>query len=564
MSQEIKNEFAYMDFLFKDYQSLWTVDLKTGKLTLCKMNEVIAIPGTIQYATEKEEFECVRQWYIQNYIVEEHRKRVERETQLDKIVEGISNGDTYVVEYRRIYNNTINYNQLYFAKAEEENGQIVRFYMGFRDVDSMKREELDDLTGLFTRKSFIRHAEELIAKDPDISYSILLSDFVDFKEINEKYGIKIGDEIIKCAAKQFRSSARHDLMVGRYGGDQFALLIKTDELRQLIQHHISYELDFPPHLPKVVVKYGIFERITKDMRITVACDCAHIAVNSIKHTYGQSYAFYDNALSEALKKQRIIEKDMHQALAEGQFKVFYQPKHDTKTGKMVGAEALIRWIHPVYGFMSPADFIPLFEKNGFIAESDLYVYRRTCENLKRWTDLHLHTVPISVNASKVTFENRNVEEEVSEMLSASGISPDLLHIEITESLMSDDVDDLINRLSALRNKGIRIELDDFGAGYSSINMLSMLPLDVIKLDMCFMEQLKDPKRAKVLQACVDLAKNLGYSTVSEGVETFEQHEFLTEMGVDVIQGYYYSKPLSEEEFEKYLRDVKTGGEYVDN
>ena len=213
----------------------------------------------------------------------------------------------------------------------------------------------------------------------------------------------------------------------------------------------------------------------------------------------------------------------------------------------------MRWIHPEYGFMSPGDFVPLFEQNGFITYVDYYVWKRTCGNLRRWIDGGLTVVPISVNSSRRDFHHEDYLQRLREPLEENGLSPELLHIEVTESLLADQPEHIRSMLEACRKAGFSVEMDDFGAGYSSLTLLGSLPLDVVKLDMSFIRQAENEKNARVLAAALKLAHSLGLRTVAEGVETEKQLSMLRSLGCYAVQGYYFSKPLPEDEFEDYLR-----------
>lgn len=556
----MKNEHLrdnLIEIFCKEYQSIWLIDCVTQQMEAFYADVDSSIPESIETVTSMENYESARLWYIENNVVEHHRKRLLAQTQFDNLLKKTENGNTYFVEYRRISDGVINYNQLCFDRINDDEGNIQYLMMGFRNIDIRKKAELDDITGLLSRHIFFNKAEELLNNYPDEQFDIIISDIVDFKKINETYGIEVADEILRWIGKYLAPLNNDKRIVGRYGGDQIAIMGSHDEISYCIsdEFHSNYiNSEKKNGLPNIITKFGIYENIRHDRSIISSCDRAHMALSSIKRHYYTDLAFYDDKLKEQLDKQRRIENSMYESLNNGDFKVYYQPKHDAVSGKLVGAEALIRWIHPVYGFMSPADFIPLFEQNGFIIENDMYVWRKTCENIKRWQEKNIKTVPISINASKITMNSNSLIEDIQVPIKEYGISPENLHIEITETMMANDIDKLVSKLSQIRALGHEIELDDFGSGYSSINILSTLPLDVVKLDMSFMQHFGDEKKAKVLEACVHLAKELGFKTVSEGVELKEQKEVLGDLGVDMIQGYYYSKPLPEEEFEKYMID----------
>lgn len=540
-----------------EYQSLWLVETKSLKMEIYKSNVSMAIPGSIETAIDMD-YNTARCWYIDNYVLEDDRERMLDQSSLDNILPRISMGIPYVVDYQRVDGENVNINQIFYSAVSKENDEVTHFIMGFRNVDSSRKAEIDDLTGLYNRKAFIRHAERVIAREPDGTYDMILSDIVDFKEINESYGTKKGDDVLRWIGESFGSPMKDNRIVGRYAGDQFVVLLKKEMVDRFLcedQSMLLFRPDEKLNLPPLKVKFGVYRGIKHDSSITTACDNAHVALNSIKHDYGQMIAVYDEHIRADLETVRRIESHMYQALEEEQFKVFYQPKHDAKTGDIVGAEALIRWIHPEYGFMNPGEFIPIFERNGFVRETDGYVWRRTCKNIRRWDDMGLKKVPVSVNASKLDFQLENLTEKMNQSVDEEGIDRNRLHVEITESLMENNEQQLVDTLNKMRDSGYKIELDDFGSGFASINTLSALPIDIVKLDMSFVRQIENGKRKKVLEACIRLGHELGYGTISEGVETDEQLEILRAMNIDVIQGYYYSKPLSEEDFEEYLRKL---------
>ena len=264
----------------------------------------------------------------------------------------------------------------------------------------------------------------------------------------------------------------------------------------------------------------------------------------------------DQHADKPLNLQSVIEESMHTALRDEQFQVYYQPKHDTQTGKLVGAEALIRWVHPELGFLSPGTFIPVFERTGFIAEVDAYVWGKTCENLHDWMEKGITVVPISLNSSRIEFsdDEQYVDRRI-EMSRQNNVPAQLLHIEVTETMFGKGMAEAVKILEKCRDYGFMIELDDFGIGYSSLHTLGELPLDFVKLDMSFIQQIDDPKKQRVMTGCVNLLKNMKLRIVAEGVETERQYQRVKELEIDAVQGYYYSQPLPAKEFEEYLKSV---------
>lgn len=541
-----------MNILYEEYESMYYVDTATNRMEILKVNSELAISESVEY-TKNLPYDQANNWYVDTYVLEDDKDRMRREVAMDEVLRNLESSDIYYVNYKRIHKHAINYNQLVYTRIPEDQG-LHGFLMGFRDIDKRKEAQIDGVTGLYNRSAFLLHARKMLVNNPDKKYELIMSDFVDFKRINEQYGSEVGDKMLAAYGKYLRTRNMDNMMLaGRFGGDQFVALVEHSIIENWILGGADTSRILEEGYPDANVKFGVYRIEDTSVPVSLMCDRAHLALENIKRTYGVVLAVFNDEIKKKVENQRIIENSMRDALVSDQFKVYYQPKHNAETGKIIGAEALIRWIHPEYGFMSPADFIPLFEKNGFVTEADKYVLETTCKNIKKWIDMGITMVPVSVNASRSDFLNDNMVDTFNTTVDTNHISRDLIHIEITESLMEENTELLIETLGKLRDEGYQIELDDFGAGYSSINALSEFPIDVVKLDMSFMKQIDDEKRTKVLSSCINLAKNLGYKTVSEGVETQRQQEILKEFGVDAIQGYYYSKPLSEADFEEYLK-----------
>ena len=424
------------------------------------------------------------------------------------------------------------------------------------NAENGSMSELDALTGLYTRQAFFRHAEKIISENPDFKFIITISELEGIKLLNEKDGKQAGDSKLKAVANFLRNSGDPCLLAGRFGGDQFVALFRQDDdfEKGISMDDVSDVLVTSPSegVEEVRMRFAIYENVEHDVPVSVICDRALLALQTIRGKYGKRMAKYEEKLLIEHERKERIEECMREALENNQFRVYYQPKHDANTGELTGAEALIRWEHPEYGFMSPGEFIPIFEDNGFITEVDNFVWKKTCENLHKWIEKGLNVVPVSINASKLDFMRPDFFEKLNKASTEMDVPSGLLHIEVTESLFSDQIEELVGILSKCQENGYKIELDDFGSGYSSLNTLSILPLDVVKMDMSLVKAITDFKSMRVFSACINLARSLGLKTVSEGVETKEQMWAIRELGGDVIQGYYYSKPLSEEDFEKYL------------
>lgn len=420
-----------------------------------------------------------------------------------------------------------------------------------RAID-LKEVEKDDLTQVYTRPAFYLHAKNLLNEQNEV-FDLVVSDIQGFKVINERFGELKADELLKYTASFLKEHLAFGDYIGRYGSDKFIFLARKED--QPINIKIESLLDkFVEGSPIGVVKckFGIFENVNSSESLSLCASYALTALKRIINDFNIASIVFNEDERKVYDKEKQLTRDMLRAYENDEFKVYYQPKHDTNSHKLVGAEALIRWQHPELGFISPAEFIPLFEATGFVSRADYYVWKRTCENLRKWIDKGIEVVPISVNASKLDFEYDNYLNIIAKPVEDNNLSPKLLNIEVTETINQKNINHLIEQLNACREYGFGIELDDFGSGYSSLNVLGSLPLDVVKIDQSFIKQIDDPRKARILSSSINLGKNLGLVSICEGVETEEQLNILKSFGCDRIQGYFFSKPLSEEDFERYL------------
>lgn len=417
-----------------------------------------------------------------------------------------------------------------------------------RVIDELER---DELTGLLTRKAFLRKVSHVINDNREKSYCIIAFDFDNFKSSNSLYGVEKCNEFLAYTAHEMMK-AQPEGISGRYGGDQYILFFDYEKNVNIERLNTLTKkiLDTAP-IPHQIVKMGVYSPIDTDAPLVINCDRAFLAISEIKGKYGKNLAFFEDDLqNHLLNEQRIIET-MERGLEENQFQVFYQPKHETVTGHIAGAEALVRWNHPEYGFMAPNQFIPLFERNGFITKLDFFVLEQVCKDIKRWQQDGLPLIPISVNVSRFDFLDEGCIQKQLDFIEDYGINHNLLHMEVTESLYSENTDLIISQVKKTQDLGFMIEMDDFGAGYSSLGLLSTFPLNIIKLDISFVRNIKTNEI--VIENIIKMAHRMGLLTIAEGVETLEEYKILKSLGCDFIQGFYFSKPLPVREFETYLK-----------
>lgn len=407
----------------------------------------------------------------------------------------------------------------------------------------------DSITNLYREEFFFHRVEELLETYPDRSFDIVCSDIKNFKTLNDRYGRERCNHLLHELANRLMAVIPGLAAGGRISGDSFAFLIDHQEedwtgvLGPTIEDMTTVNF---------YVKFGIVEDVDHSLPASQLCDRAAMAMQHLRGSTGAGVAFYDEELRQQQITEQIIIESMSSALRERQFMIYYQPKHDVHNGSIAGAEALLRWNHPELGLIRPDLFIGIFERNGLITAMDRYVCEEVCREIRRCVDLGLPTVPISINLSRLDFDDHDLAAHVAHMADRYDIDRNLLHIELTETAYSEDPDAVVTALKELRSYGFHIELDDFGSGYSSLASLNMLPLDILKLDGSMIRQATKLGDFRIIESAIQIAQFLGLETVVEGVETAEELDRLRGMGCDLIQGIYYSWPLEQSEFEAYL------------
>ena len=301
------------------------------------------------------------------------------------------------------------------------------------------------------------------------------------------------------------------------------------------------------------MKWGVYRVVDRNVHIELMCDRAKLACDSIKGIFDTYVAEYDEKLRDKLIKEMAITEVMESALKDGQFTFYLQPKYDIRNNLPSGAEALVRWIHPQWGFMSPADFIPLFESNGFITTLDEYIWEEVFKTLERWKRSGFKLLPVSVNVSRIDVLRSSLPDTFRRLLNKYDVEPEYVHLELTESAYSDNTREIIDTVDELRRLGFLIEMDDFGSGYSSLNMFSQMNIDYLKLDMKFIQnELSSHTGATIINFIIDLAHKLDLKVVAEGVESYEHVKKLRNMNCDYGQGYFYSRPLKVSDYESLI------------
>lgn len=382
---------------------------------------------------------------------------------------------------------------------------------------------------------------------------ILVLDINKFKMINKAYGYKTGDTILTGIGDVLERLLGAESLICRYSNDYFAVLFEYKEdihriLNKLIRSIENLKIDDTTY--NLSVNIGIYMITNEDNNISEAMDKAIIAHSASKGDVFDKFHIYDKTMERKLEKESKIEHEMNIALDNKEFKVYYQPKIDTRTENLYGAEALVRWEHEGR-MVPPSEFIPLFEKNKFILRLDLYIFEQVCSDMKMWKEKYGKEPVISVNVSREHFLDEHFLEKYMMIAAKYGVNTNKIDLEITESATIEEGIDIIEIMNKMKKLGFLISIDDFGTGYSSLSTIQDMPADILKIDKSFVDRIGKNEK-NIIDYILTIAKELNFMTIAEGVETKEQRDYLLENGCDIIQGYYYAKPMSEAEFEEYM------------
>lgn len=445
-------------------------------------------------------------------------------------------------------------------RLEDRNRRYLGSYLVIHDrteaMEQYKEEKYrishDRLTGLLNKEYFYIAAEKILKRNSKEAYYIVCSDIKNFKMVNDVFGNKAGDEMLIKVADALKNVAEKDEVYARQDNDRFCMLIKKEnfdekKLLKTLQTAIDIEAD---EYFSVNMYLGIYE--VEDLSITVSgmCDRAQMALETVKGNYERKIAFYDEALRDNILDEQKLAREAEIGLEEGQFLIYLQPQIDIY-GRVLGGEALVRWQHPEQGLIMPGKFIGIMEKNGMIAKLDYYIWELACRQLREWKDKGWDNMYISVNISPKDFYFLNVYDSFIRLVEKYDINPHNLKLEITETAVMNNLDKQLKLIDRLRGVGFVMEMDDFGSGYSSLNMLKDIKMDMLKIDMAFLGETENEERARIiLKIVIELAKQLKMPSIVEGVETDEQVEFLKKVGCDIFQGYYFAKPMDIPTFEK--------------
>lgn len=434
-------------------------------------------------------------------------------------------------------------------------------------VDVMRRLEdarlRDSVSGSVSYGVFLEKAKTILEKEKGATQRVLVyCDLERFKLINDSYGYQTGDELLRQIATILDANLDSDELFCRAYADRFILLLKTGSRDEIVGRLRKLHEECP-RLPQesagcswqISIRSGIYEIKDWTMDVRTMAERANIACDEADDT-NLCLAFYDESSLQSMLLEQSIETSMEHALDKRQFLLYLQPKYLLADGKLCGAEALVRWSHPSLGLLLPDQFLPTFERTGFIRKIDLYMFERVCATMRRWLDSGWEMFPISVNLSRSHLDDLGLVPVLTSLVRYYGIPCNLLELEITENSFRDDEAGMMRMLSELKAEGFSVAMDDFGTGFSTLNILKDIPLDTLKLDKGFLDECVESERGRsVITDVVTMAQHLHMHVICEGIETESQYLFLKDIGCEMGQGFYFAKPLSVSDFEARAIDV---------
>lgn len=412
----------------------------------------------------------------------------------------------------------------------------------------------DELTGIYNKQAFYAKTKEMLLDNPDKNFDLLRINIERFKVLNDLFGESTGDKLLRYIGKFLKEINLPLCVSGRLYADNFVVCYEAGkgDSRRMI-NTLQMVADSFAINNRTILSFGLYRIDDKTLPVSVMCDRANMALWKAKGNFKNPYCEYDEKMRQQVLKEQKIINAMEMAIQNKEFTLYLQPKYNIEKGTIIGAEALVRWISLENGFISPGDFIPVFENNGFVYEVDKFIWEESCRYLRKWLDEGREVHPISVNVSRIDLYDPKLVQHLVDLREKYQLPSQYLELEITESAYTEDPEQIITITRQLREAGFVILMDDFGTGYSSLNMLKDIQIDVLKLDMGFLKSSDySAKGGNILTAILKMAESLKMQTIAEGVETKEQVEFLKSIGCRYVQGFYYSKPLPVGEFEKLI------------
>lgn len=557
MEKRKENEEEALQSLSDIYFSILWVDLTNDKYEIIKAKdyEIDNYPEKIS--------ESLNQFAYSEQVYADDREKYLSFADPDYLRQSLRDGETYMCcHYRRKVKDEYRWVSMELVPSREYTNDRQTILLYVKDIHyqyARDLEERDVLTGGINRRGFMRQAREVMERaDEDCRFAILYFNISGFKAINEMFGTDGGDEVLRLIYRHFKESQLYPLKTARLEGDHYVCLVDVGKV----------DFDLLPELCRktfvrndknvtLYIKCGVYLVNDRKMNISTMCDCARIAKRYIVDEYLKPYAMFHESMINNYLTETEIRRDLTNAIENGEFQVYYQPIYDLGRKEIVSAEALVRWVHPEKGMISPGMFIPVLEETGYVTRIDYFVLESVRKFIQERMDKDLPVVPISVNLSWMDFYDEDMMEFIRDSIVGGEEGAQKARFEVTETSYAALSKREGNVIEELRKLGATVLLDDFGSGYSSFSTICEYNFDIIKLDMEFIRRIdKDSKIKSIIHSLIDMSHHMGARVIAEGVETQEQLDYLGRHGCDYVQGYYFSKPLPQHEFEDLLMSLK--------
>lgn len=499
-----------------------------------RAREMFGIPSEDVSAAEKLNREYYEKYINENKLVHQ------------SIEESVIDGKMHYLE-----------KEYYFISDEQGYpiGNAIMVTDRTEEYERLDREHFllthDSLTGLYTMERFFEATREMLDMHPDTEFCMICSNIKDFKLINELFGMHRGDEVLITQASLMQQLVQKPGTYGRIGGDKFAVCLPIERFQEnmFVKGVKKMQNEYTSSVYRMHVYVGVYNIKNRDEAVSLMCDRCNLAIQSITGDYTKCVAYCEDEMIAAAVEDNHLRSEFEDALTGGQFQIYLQPQVN-REGEMCGAEALVRWIHPEMGLITPNRFIPLFERSALIHRLDRYIWEEAVKTLRRWSEMGHEDTYISVNISVKDFFYLDIYQEMTDLVSEYQVDPKRLKLEITESVFLVNPSSRMDLIQRLRDYGFEVELDDFGSGYSSLSLLKDIRTDALKVDRGFLLSASMEKRGyTVLKNIHYLADELDMNVIVEGIETEEQLKMMNEIGDNIYQGFYFSKPIPVREFE---------------
>lgn len=540
--------------LSEDYDSVYLVNIDENSFEPYLLSDTIKASYSEYFKTNPTYDEAIRK-YVLSTVVRREQHAMLQDTSRDNIKHQLVGKNVYVKDFKGEHNGNSFYYRMKVVRLATTEGQLT-VVLGFADISFQKQKELEQYAYVdsVTDGHNYNYFKEAVSLNKMPGF-VLAMDIHSFKVVNKVCGIKTGDITIKGIYRSVLKHLRDQDVIGHVNADQFAIFLSTDEQKYVTQfmNSVTIELltfSMRMKIPQLIPYFGI-TKWASEKKVEMLYSEAKTAKLESKNNTSSNYAYYSEADATKMMEIKKIEDEFEDALKQKSFEIWYQKKCNPLTGKMVGAEALVRWKKPDGEFLPPADFIPIYEHNGMIRKLDEYIFRQVCRQQKEWLMQGYQIVPISINVSRASLYYLDIVDIYRNIADEFDLTPSFLPIEITESATIDnnEIKDIVNNF---RLAGFPLHMDDFGSGYSSLATLNVIHFDTLKLDKTLVDYIGNYGGERLLEHTISLSKELGMHVTAEGVEKEDQVKFLTKLSCDSIQGFYFARPQPAEEFVQNL------------